>query len=140
MIIYSKKLLLPITTYPKKIPTRLLNILVKRLPVWLNTISYQEILEKGDNLYVGDFVGISKFSWLLEPGFGLKSLNELKEILNYFGQDIAKYHIKDGPNNKHEFGRNWRPDNFQELLDANSDFYLKDWLGYPTTQKEKAHG
>ena len=41
MIIYSKKLLLPITTYPKKIPTRLINILVRRLPVWLCHLSYQ---------------------------------------------------------------------------------------------------
>ena len=140
MIIYSKKLLLPLTTYPKKIPTRLINILVRRLPVWLCHLSYQEILEKGDNLYVGDFLGISKFSWSLEPGFGPKSLNELKEILNYFAQDIPKYYIEDGPNNKHEFGRNWRPDNFQELLDAKSDFYLKDWVGYPITQKGEAHG
>ena len=133
MIIYSKNLLLPITRYPKKISTRLFNALADVSPYYWKAL--------GDDMYIGDFVGEPKDYLLRTPNFGLKSFNELKQMLNYFGQDIGQYYLKgEGGNNNQEFGRNWRPDNLRELIDANSDFYLKDWVGYPITQRRKANG
>ena len=144
MIIYSKNLLLPITRYPKKISTRLFNALVHPISYGPFHKSYQKILEEGDDMYVGDFVSEPKDALLRTPNFGLKSFNELKQILNYFGQDIGQYYLRgdriNGWGNRHEFEYNWRPDNLQELIDANSDFYLKDWVGYPITQGRKANG
>ncbi|QDP51553.1 MAG: hypothetical protein Unbinned2026contig1000_8 [Prokaryotic dsDNA virus sp.] len=144
MIIYSKNLLLPITRYPKKISTRLFNALVHPISYGPFHKSYQQILEEGDDMYVGDFVSEPKDALLRTPNFGLKSFNELKQILNYFGQDIGQYYFRgdriNGWGNRHEFEHNWRPDNLQELIDANSDFYLKDWVGYPITQRRKANG
>ena len=141
MIIYSKNLLLPITSYPKKLSTRLLNAFSHLGPFYKR---YHKILEEGDDMYIGDFVSESKGYFLRTPNFGLKSFNELKQMLNYFGQDIGQYYLRgdrsNGWGNKHEFEFNWRPSNFQELLDANSDFYLKDWVGYPITQGRKANG
>ena len=141
MIIYSKNLLIPITRYPKKLSTRLLNAFSNLGPFYKK---YQEILEEGDDMYIGDFVSEPKGYFLRTPNLGLKSFNELKQMLNYFGQDIGQYYLRgdrsNGWGNKHEFEFNWRPSNFQELLDANSDFYLKDWVGYPITQRRKANG
>ena len=138
MIIYSKNLLLPITRYPKKLSTRLLNAFSNLGPFYKR---YQKILEEGDDMYIGDFVSTSKDHFLRTPNFGLKSFNELEQMLNYFGQGIGQYYLRgEGGNNNHEFGHNWRPDNLRELMDANSDFHLKDWWGYPITQGRKANG